>query len=284
MKNIQLPKVSVLVITYNHGSFIEDCLRGIIEQDYQGEIEIIVSDDCSTDNTWDVVKRFVNEHPNFNYILNRNDKNIGIGANVNELYTRASGDIWVGQDGDDISLPNRVSTIVNAYLAHPDVMAIDSNVSFIQNGIISNRSSLSEPILYTIKNYISNTMQTWGCTRTMRRIVYDTYGNLLPNISTGDSVGVLRSVMMGKMMLIPDTLLLYRIHETQISNSVNISSINRRIIFLQYRKDLHLALKKKFISFKDYLCIACKIYKYNMAYWLGKTIVWRYIRTWRKKK
>ena len=58
------PLVSVVVITYNHEPYIKECLDGIISQKTDFPIEILVNDDCSTDNTASIIKKYELKHPN----------------------------------------------------------------------------------------------------------------------------------------------------------------------------------------------------------------------------
>lgn len=58
------PLVSVVVITYNHEPYIKECIDGIILQKTDFPIEILVNDDCSTDNTASIIKEYELKHPN----------------------------------------------------------------------------------------------------------------------------------------------------------------------------------------------------------------------------
>lgn len=55
--------VSVCCITYNHAKYIKQCLDGIIAQKTSFKYEIIINDDCSTDGTTEIVKRYADEYP-----------------------------------------------------------------------------------------------------------------------------------------------------------------------------------------------------------------------------
>lgn len=107
------PKASLLVITYNQEHLVEDALRGAISQDYEN-LEIIVSDDCSTDTTFEKVESFFSSYIGpHKVILNRNKNNKGIGGNLNKAVSLSSGDLIFVSAGDDVSLPNRVSKVVD---------------------------------------------------------------------------------------------------------------------------------------------------------------------------
>lgn len=109
------PKITVLVTTYNHALFISDAFNSVLQQDYP-DYEVLFSDDCSTDNTFDILQDLVARYQGpHRILLNRNPCNLGLMRHLNHCMTLASGDLIVNASGDDISLPNRVSALVAAY-------------------------------------------------------------------------------------------------------------------------------------------------------------------------
>ena len=82
--------VSVSVITYNQEEFIEETLESILNQSYNN-IEIIVSDDCSTDRTVQILKNYAKKYPNIvKPILNTENK--GITENSNAALSACRGE------------------------------------------------------------------------------------------------------------------------------------------------------------------------------------------------
>jgi glycosyltransferase involved in cell wall biosynthesis len=94
-----IPKISVLVITYNQEDIIRRTIDSLLYQkDYI--YEICVSDDCSKDSTWDILQDYSAKNPGL-FVLNRNDPNIGIFENVERSFEMPSGDIIYQLAGDD---------------------------------------------------------------------------------------------------------------------------------------------------------------------------------------
>ena len=85
-------RVSILIPVYNQESLIERCINSIPKRD---DIEIIVVDDCSTDNTLKVLEKFDNIK------IIKNETNLGIGSTRNKLLDNASGDYIFFLDSDD---------------------------------------------------------------------------------------------------------------------------------------------------------------------------------------
>lgn len=99
--------VSVIIITYNSSQFVLETLDSIKKQTYNN-IEMIVTDDCSTDNTLQIVKDWVDQNKNcfISVCVIECDKNTGISANCNRGLRKAKGKYVKFIAGDDLLMPN----------------------------------------------------------------------------------------------------------------------------------------------------------------------------------
>ncbi len=96
------PKVSVVMITYGHEKYIEESINGVLSQAFNGEIELIISDDCSPDNTEAVVKNIINTHPNGHWIKYiKHTKNKGAIPNFVWTICESKGQYIAICEGDD---------------------------------------------------------------------------------------------------------------------------------------------------------------------------------------
>lgn len=104
------PLVSIIVITYNSAKYIIETLESIYNQTYKN-IELIISDDCSTDKTIDLCKEWIkqNEKRFVNTQIIIPLYNTGISANCNRGYKAAKGKWIKGIAGDDLLLPNCIA-------------------------------------------------------------------------------------------------------------------------------------------------------------------------------
>jgi glycosyltransferase involved in cell wall biosynthesis len=101
------PLLSFFVSCYNQESFIAEALRGAFSQTYS-PLEIVISDDCSSDRTFEIVQEMAREYKGPHKLkLNRNARNLGIGGNVNRAMELCEGELVLLADGDDVSLPPR---------------------------------------------------------------------------------------------------------------------------------------------------------------------------------
>ncbi len=113
-----LPKVSVAIPSYNQKDFLRECLESVLAQDYQN-LEIVVSDDGSTDGTQEMLKEYDKKYPGlFKLVLN--EKNQGITANNNTAYFNCTGKYIAWVDGDDLMFPGKIRKQVELMESHPN--------------------------------------------------------------------------------------------------------------------------------------------------------------------
>ena len=126
------PLVSVLIPTYNSELYIKNTLESILNQTYKN-LEIVVIDDASTDNTVEILKRYKDERIKL-YV---NSKNLGISGNMNKGIRLSHGKYLAIMDADDWSYPYRIEEQVHLMEENPEVVLCsgymdicDENLSF----------------------------------------------------------------------------------------------------------------------------------------------------------
>jgi glycosyltransferase involved in cell wall biosynthesis len=101
------PLISFILGCYNQELFIREALESAFAQTYS-PLEIVISDDCSSDRTFDVVREMAAEYKGPHKLkLNRNSTNRGIGGNVNRAIEMCEGELALVAAGDDVSVPHR---------------------------------------------------------------------------------------------------------------------------------------------------------------------------------
>lgn len=93
-------KISVLVITYNHEKYLREALEGILCQQVEADLEIIISDDNSTDGTLTIARDYQKKHPGLIHILTSSTQS-GHTHNYERAWKQAAGDYIAHCDGDD---------------------------------------------------------------------------------------------------------------------------------------------------------------------------------------
>ena len=99
------PLVSVIMSAYNSENYIAKSIESITEQSYKN-IEFLIIDDNSQDNTSEVIKDYEKFDKRIKFISNQ--KNIGLTKSLNKAIKLSQGKLVARQDDDDISLPNRL--------------------------------------------------------------------------------------------------------------------------------------------------------------------------------
>lgn len=104
------PLVSVLIPCYNATLYLEDAVCSILNQTYKN-LELIVINDCSTDNTGDILKQLANKDKRIKIITN--ETNLKLIDTLNKGVQLCNGDFIARMDSDDISLPTRIEKQVD---------------------------------------------------------------------------------------------------------------------------------------------------------------------------
>lgn len=160
-----IPRISVLIITYNQEDVISRAIESLLPQkDYI--YEICVSDDCSKDKTWDILQMYSTKYPGL-FHLNRNDSNVGIFENIEHSFMMPSGDIIYQLAGDDECVEGWFKKVVDfiankkidykkeLFCIYGDFKCIYPNGDFFifKNNIIETGKS---PIKLSIRKLIGN--------------------------------------------------------------------------------------------------------------------------------
>lgn len=150
METSNCPLVSVPVITYNSSKTVLETLESIKSQTYQN-IELIISDDCSTDDTVQLCKEWVDKNIDrfVNAIVIESPINTGISANCNRAERACQGE-WIKTiAGDDILLPECITSLIEYISETPEV-----NIVFGRVIAFGENSDLCEAVQNTFDNSI----------------------------------------------------------------------------------------------------------------------------------
>lgn len=126
----KMPLVSVIMTTYNDENTIEQSIISILRQSYTN-LEIVIIDDCSTDDTWKILERLNNknhEHKHQITIQRLND-NLGTYFAKNYGIYLSKGEYIFFQDADDISHPERIRLYMEEFFKNPDILVVRGSFS-----------------------------------------------------------------------------------------------------------------------------------------------------------
>ena len=215
------PSVSAVLLCYNCVKFVADAVQSALDQDYDGPLEILVSDDASTDGTFErartTIERYRGRH---DVALDRRATNSGSkSAHLNDVFGRCRGDIVVSFDGDDIAEPNRLRTLVQRFKANRALQAAYSTYSLIDAegrplgaGFVPHppRGAAADEWFARVDAYAS------GATLAVRREVIEAFGLLPPDIHE-DVVLPFRASLLGEVEFIDAPLVKVRRHDGSLT-------------------------------------------------------------------
>ncbi|WP_117880645.1 glycosyltransferase [Aureibaculum luteum] len=233
--------VSYCLFCYNQENYIEESVRAALDQSYSN-LEIIISDDASTDTTFSIIESIINEYEGpHTIILNQNEKNLGIGGHVSHICKFiASGEYVITAAGDDISKSYHVQRGVDL-MNDQDIYMIDFNGDVInhESKVIGQRKLNFKKKTYTIDDYLQvNSIQSFAPGRIIKKEVFEKFELISSNCPTEDSVTVLRSLLLGGFLRVNETLVYYRKHDLNISGAHNIGKLSNMRIMAQYYRDI----------------------------------------------
>ena len=118
------PLVSVIIACYNAEKYIDQCIKSLINQTYKN-IEIVICDDCSTDNSFFLLSEWSKKDNRI--ILLKNERNSYAAATRNKCIENSHGEYLMIQDIDDLSRNDRVEKLVNA-LQEPEIDFVSTSM------------------------------------------------------------------------------------------------------------------------------------------------------------
>ena len=241
------PLVSIAIATYNGESFLEAQLESIFNQDYH-LIEVIVVDDCSTDQTLEILEKYALLGK---LNLFKNYTNLGYVRNFERAIGLCSGEFVALSDQDDVWEANKISTLVkgigNNLLIHSDAILIDDN----SKKIADSYRVFARKMVYpkSITEMLLNGCVT-GCTALISRSLIEAALPFPDGIHIHDKWLGIIAYLNGGLDYLQKPLVKYRQHS---KNSIGVS--RHKSPFVQKFKRLFLKGKVKinYLPFRNFL-------------------------------
>jgi hypothetical protein len=144
------PLVSVCIATYNQSMWIEACVLSVIAQSGDLDLEILVGNDCSTDETPSILERLQRQYPERIQIVPRRS-NMGPTGNYQDLVARAKGEFVAHLDGDDSWLPGKLRVQVDFLRKHSECVAVYTNAVVLDHqGMLLGPFTRAHPTTITL--------------------------------------------------------------------------------------------------------------------------------------
>jgi len=206
------PFVSVSMITYNHEAFISQAIEGVLIQETDFPVELIIGDDCSTDRTREICLAYQKKFPDKIRVLPR-EKNLGITGNSTDVFKNCDGKYVALCEGDDFwTHPQKLQKQVDFLEANPDFAMCSHNAIVIYN----NKNKASHELtdnkkdVFTFDDVVKKnfSMPTNSCV--FRNNIFQSLPDSFPMF---DWAVHLLSSSKGKIKFLDEVMSVYRKHE-----------------------------------------------------------------------
>lgn len=228
---MQQPLISILLCTYNGASFLEEQMLSILNQTYSN-IEIIISDDASTDNTQDIIKKYGQYST---VIININQQNTGLQKNIEVAAGLSKGSYIAFSDQDDIWLPDKLEKLYSAIGKHSLVYSDSKLIDDFGNGLHKNLSDFRHfQNIYNAKGFgIYNAVSGHTMLATRELLLTS-----LP-IPTGyyhDWWIAIQGSNLNGIKFLNDKLTLYRQHDNNLTENIIEKELGSRPSYKRYEE------------------------------------------------
>ena len=212
--NKPAPLATILFLAYNQQDFVAQAARSCLEQQCEA-LEIIFSDDFSSDNTFAILQELVLNYQGPHQVtVRQNSRNLGIADHVNTLVKLARRELLITAAGDDISYPQRAQTLVDAWRASN--CKLDLIASHAQSITNEGQNTGKQVKVDQLANW--NSVSDWcrkrpyviGATHAFTKRIWTKFGDIASDIPYEDQVITLRALSMGGGATLETPLLNYR--------------------------------------------------------------------------
>jgi glycosyltransferase involved in cell wall biosynthesis len=221
----QIPKVSILMVTYNHESFIAQAIESVLMQETNFSYELVIGEDCSTDKTREIVQNFAAKYPEKIRLL-LPEKNLGLLGKINfiQTYQACRGEYVAILEGDDYWTDSqKLQKQVEFLDSHPDFSCCFHNaiISDEQNPEKNSNYCLPEQAKVVLLENIllENVIPT--CSTMFRNKLINNFPDWYYELLPSDWPLHILHAEKGKIGYINEIMAVRRVHEGGIWSSLN---------------------------------------------------------------
>ena len=228
------PRVSILMPVYNVAPYLREAMDSILVQTFQ-DFELIVLDDCSPDNSAEILDTYTDER----IVRYRGEKNIGLSNVLNVGMAIARGEFIARMDSDDLSTPERLATQVAYLEAHPEVDLCSCGMQLFgakQETWVRESNVEDVKITALFHSPILHASSMW------RREAFELVGlRFLQEMVPAEDYDMwTRAMAAGQRLVnIPQVMYLYRIHPSQATTQTDKTAKKDREVKANYLRMLY---------------------------------------------
>lgn len=231
LKTSTTPKLSIGVLTYKHEAYIRQALDGVFMQKLNVDFEIVIADDCSPDNTQQIIKEYIQLYPEIKIRTIFHPKNVGMWQNCKSLFNALEGEYFALVEGDDYwTDENKLQQQLDYLETHPDYVCCFHTAKVLKEQHSNNMISFSRfpqnPVAETttILDFLRDGNYVPTASMVQRNVFKGNFPEyIFDNRSFPDLMLHLLQSSQGKYHYIDKEMSVYRIHPGGITeNKTNV--------------------------------------------------------------
>lgn len=233
------PLATIALTTFNHAKFVRQAVQSALAQDYS-PLEILISDDASQDDTVAIVQEMLRDYKGPHQVrVLVNERNLGVGAHTDRLGAMARGEMVFLAAGDDIDRPDRVSRIMDVYLASQGRVTAVSAASTQIDEEGREIGAMPQPLHdFSLRNVVLEGVPLIGPAAYSAR-VFKEFAPMGGTVVAGeDLVLALRAALVGEIVVLSTPVSFYRQHGASLMGQSNARSLSPK----SYRRGLQRLL------------------------------------------
>jgi len=217
------PLFSILIANYNNGKYFEECYKSLVAQTYQN-FEAIIVDDCSTDNSVEIINNIIKDDSRIK--LYQNEENKGCGYTKRKCAELATGEICGFVDPDDALTTDALEIMVDYHTKNENVGHIYSNLIYCDADLNKIRVKKNKPVengdlRYFILDHSINHFSTY------KKSIYNRTEGINPYMKRAVDMDMyLKLYEVAEVMHIDHDLYIYRMHDSGLSTFQNTNKAN----------------------------------------------------------
>ena len=217
------PLISVCIPVYNGEKYVAETIESVMRQNYPN-IEIMVQDNASTDNTWPMLQSLAQQ--NQQLFIVRNERNHGMAANWNLVINRAKGEYVMLLSADDQLVHGFIQKCLAVLENNDGIDAIATNHYFLKGGKLTKRKDLVQPRTYQSYCHEIIFFNPFSINFTLfRKAVLDNMrrgGSVFRSLYTCDyDLWIRLSLTEARIHYLGECLGIYRVHESNLSGQLH---------------------------------------------------------------
>ncbi len=232
------PRLSVILPSYNYGKYLSEAIESILIQDYD-DYEVILVDDCSTDNSPQISEHYAKQYPQIHYI--RHSVNKGLVQTLLTGFKECSGDFIQYFSADDRYLPGFLSKSMAFFKAHPEAGILCTDLAYFQDGtdqleIARLIEGQNTPVFFPkdqiIQVFQNTSFWVTGASCIAKRAILEKYDFFISELENLSDWYLFHTIALSEGVgYIPEVLTSLRVHNNNFTSQVKRNKKRRRATF-----------------------------------------------------